>query len=371
MATKNKYVRVTLHLGFDSEGKQLQKQFYGKSKRAAEAKKLAYIKDTEAGIKCDLANLTLENAMYKWLWIMQFKSLKEQTFEREEGIYRNYIKGSQIANIKVSDFTALIVQDYYNYLDDNGKSTAQIRKLHKLLNKFFGYAVYEGYTRRNPCYKLKIKEKETKEEIQTFTPAEIERIKQLPESDIKCLILLAFATGMRLGEILALEYGDIKNDIITINKTLSYLKIYKNEKEWHYENKVQTPKTKSSVREVPLPKKAIPLIKKIKKLNATQKLKMGSAYINNNLLFPSALGTFQDHSNCRQRYKKVLKEAGVKYKKFHATRHTYATQLLERGENIVNVGALLGHASIKTTEVYVHVSLKAKEQAVERLSGLF
>lgn len=71
-------------------------------------------------------------------------------------------------------------------------------------------------------------------------------------------------------------------------------------------------------------------------------------------------------------YKNLLIKAKIPHKKFHALRHTYATQLFEKGEPLKTVQTLLGHGDISiTSNIYTHVMPKQKSNAAEKLNDLF
>lgn len=373
------YAKVYLYLGKDEKGNPVHKAFYGTSKTEAENKKKQYVKDLEAGLNPDLGNQSLSQAMYSWLWDIEKRSgNKSSTFERYEGIYRNYIRNANIGLLKLSDIKKLAIQKYYNYLQDEGKSYSQIKNLHKLLNKFFNYAESEGYVIKNPCKGLKIQkddEDEIEEEdkvIETFSQNEIKILtERLGHSKLRYIIMFALFTGCRQGEILALEEKDIKNNIIKISKTLRNVKVYDSVKEHHYELKATKPKTRTSRREIPVPDILKPELKKLKKLATEEKLKLGALYNENKLLFPSQTGTYIDAKNLQRSWKRALERYNIPYRKFHALRHTYATALFEKGVNIVTVSKLLGHSTIKTTEIYTHVLENVKKEEVQVLNEFF
>jgi len=373
------YFRTTLTIGKDANGKPIRKQFYGSTKTEAENKMKRYKKDIEAGLNPDLSIQSLDMAMYTWLWnIEKYSGNKSSSFERYEGIYRNYIKNTGIGLLNMSDTKKLAIQKYYNDLKAEGKGYSQIKNLHKLLNKFFGYAETDGYITKNPCKGIKIpKDNEDDLEdddivIETFTQDEIKTIvSSLEHQKIRYIIMFALLTGARQGEILALDKTDIKGDVVKINKTVRTAKVYNDEQNYHYEKKTTKPKSKTSNREVPIPEILKPEIKKLEKLVAEEKLKLGPDYTDNNLLFPSLTGTYIDANNLIKSWKRVLSKANVPYKKFHALRHTYATRLFENSTSIVTVSRLLGHSTIKTTEIYTHVLNDIKEKEVECLNKMF
>lgn len=374
------YAKVYLYLGKDEKGNPVHKAFYGTSKTDAENKKKQYIKDIEAGLNPDLGNQSLSQAMYTWLWDIEKRSgNKSSSFERYEGIYRNYVKDANIGLLKISDIKKLAIQKYYNHLQDENKSYSQIKNLHKLLNKFFNYAESEGYLVKNPCKGLKIPksdEDEIDEEdkiIETFSQDELKILtEKLGHSKLRYIVMFAMLTGCRQGEILALEEKDIiNNSVVKINKTLRSIKVYDSEKKYHYELKTTKPKTKTSRREVPIPDILKPELKKLKKLISEEKLKLGALYKENKLLFPSQTGTYIDAKNLQRSWKRALERYNIPYRKFHALRHTYATKLFEKGVNIVTVSKLLGHSTIKTTEIYTHVLENVKKEEVQVLNEFF
>ena len=114
----------------------------------------------------------------------------------------------------------------------------------------------------------------------------------------------------------------------------------------------------------------IPELKKLDILVKEEKLKLGPAYEDNNLLFPSLTGTYIDAKNLRRSWERALKNIDMPYKKFHSLRHTYATRLFENDVSIVTVSRLLGHSSIKTTEIYTHVLEDIKQKEVQCLNNM-
>jgi len=374
------YAKTSLTIGKDEKGNPIKKIFYGANKGEANKKKEKYKEDIKTGINPDLATQSLSQAMYTWLWdIEKHSGNKSSSFERYEGIYRNYIKDTDIGILNISEIKKVAIQKYYNKLEKDNKTYSQIKNLHKLLNKFFGYAETEGYVVKNSCKGIKISKEDENDIsyediiIETFTKDEIKLLTTcLGHEKLRYVVMFALLTGLREGELLALEKTDIKNkSIVKVNKTLRTVKVYDNDDKHHYELKVTKPKTKNSNREVPIPDILNTELKNLNKLIAEEKLKFGPAYEENNLLFPSLTGTYIDAKNLRRSWERALKNAGIQYKKFHALRHTYATRLFENGASILTVSRLLGHGSVKTTEIYTHVLEDIKAAEVQCLNDMF
>ena len=150
---KSKYFRVSAVLGRDCNGKKIIKEFYGKSKSEAEEKKNKYLNGVADGLSIDVDNISIGELMRMWLFEIRRVSdkLKPSSFEKYEGIYRNYIEKSPLYSINLKDVKTIQIQRYYNDLYSKGKSKSIIHNVNKLLKQFFFYAVDEGYVIKNPC----------------------------------------------------------------------------------------------------------------------------------------------------------------------------------------------------------------------------
>jgi integrase len=380
------YYRLRVTIGKDRKGKDIIKNFYGTSKTDAENQRDKWKQKKLLGISHISEKSSLSMAMYDWVWdVLKISGNKANTFERYEGIYRNYVEESGLGFMILEDIERVNIQRHYNKLHEKGKSYSQIKNLHKLLNMFFRYTVEEGYLLRNPCAGIKLdsyKEEEDVNEIdlfiedegkvETFTEDEIDIIcKEIKNDKLRIMAKFALGTGLRQGEILALKETDIKNMVVQVTKTLNTVKVFNGPDDYTYEIMVTKPKTKRSTRKVSIPTKLKKDLAELNKIRIEEKLKLGELYQDNNLLFPSETGTYIDARNLLRSWERALEAIDVPYKKFHALRHTFATQLLKNGAQLISVSRLLGHASVKTTEIYAHVLESTKANDVQSLNSLF
>lgn len=374
------YFRLSASFGRDANGKLIRKFFYGKNKKEAEKKLEEYKDSLKQGLILD-KNAYLSSTMDNWLFevVNMSNKVKPTTFERYEGIYRNYVKNSPIASSPLKDIKSLQIQKYYNRLFENGKTTSQIFNLNKLLKHFFNYAVNEGYLLRNPCIGQIVIPGEVehkKNEVEVFTDDELKAILSHPkDSQIKDIATICLATGMRRGECLALKWKDIDLNTmeIYINETVSTVALI--DKDGSRENKTitQIPKTKGSIRAIPLPITLKPLFDKIKIKQNENKLKIGESYNKENegYVFLTENGNLINSSNLSRSWKRYLKKVGIRYIKLHALRHTYATRQFEAGLKLKTVSVLLGHSSTEiTSNIYTHVLKKEKEKSIDILNVL-
>jgi len=166
------YYRLRVTIGKDRKGKDVIKNFYGTSKTDAENQKDGWMKNKLLGINHISIRDSLSMAMFNWVWdVLKVSGIKVTSFERYEGIYRNYVEESSLGFMILEDIQRVNVQRCYNKLHEQGKSYSQIKNLHKVINMFFKYAVIEGYLLRNPCTGIKLdvyKKEEDVGEIDLF-----------------------------------------------------------------------------------------------------------------------------------------------------------------------------------------------------------
>ena len=119
-----KYYRMTAVVGRDGNGKIIRKQFYGKDKSDAEKKKNEYLNGIKNGLNVNFQDVTLGKLMHLWLFEVMKSKIKPATFERYEGIYRNYVKSDSIYGSKLCNIQSIQLQRYYNLLYNPNTSLA-------------------------------------------------------------------------------------------------------------------------------------------------------------------------------------------------------------------------------------------------------
>jgi len=364
----NKYFRVTRTIGHKVDGTPIRKQFYGTGINEANEKANEYMNNIENGLISNFDNVTISQLMHSWLFDFLHNSsqIKPSTFQRYEGIYRNYIKDSQIAGNKLAKFNSIQLQNFYNALAKEGYSYSQINSLNTVLKVFFNWCISNDYLLKNPCKKVNIKGNKTeiinnsKKDVEILTEDEIKIIKNyIKGSSMELLILFDIATGLRQGELLALdwEHIDLNKKELNIEKSVKEVYVYDDENHKHIETIFQTPKTMTSFRAVSIPEVLIEVLNKIEP-------KKGLLFYDENHKPLKA-------KNVAYQWKKILKACNIQHKKFHSIRHTYASMLLKNGVDIETVAELMGHSTISITQIYLHSTSIQKQDAVNKLSHLF
>ena len=165
----------------------------------------------------------------------------------------------------------------------------------------------------------------------------------------KVAIILTVFTGVRLGELMGLDWEniDFKNKEITVNKSSQYLAstgVY-----------TKPPKTPSSFRHISIPDSVIEILEEYKLWYDEQKTIVGDFWHESNRLFVQDDGKPIHPSTISKWFEKFVKNIGLPVINFHGLRHTNATLLISQQVDVATVFARLGHAQITTTyNFYVH-----------------
>lgn len=168
---------------------------------------------------------------------------------------------------------------------------------------------------------------------------------------------ICLCSGMRIGEICALTWDDIdtENGIVHIRRTIQ--RIYTIEDDVRKTEVIlDTPKTKNSIREVPMNRDLLKMLKPIKKIVNP------SFFVLTNDAKPTEPRTYRTY------YKNFLRTLGMPELKFHGLRHSFATRCIESKCDYKTVSVLLGHSNISTTlNLYVHPNLEQKKKAIDQM----
>lgn len=365
--------RASIFEGRDSNGKEKRKQFTAKTKKEVTDKLNKYKAEKLLGKLSSDDKITLSEWFYTWLFDYRSADLSPKSFERYEGIYRNYIKDSYIGGIKLKDLRTTHLQRYYNELQyQHNKPASTIRSLNTKLKPCLDAAEKQEYIQKNYCKLVTLPKEDNTKDIKILTKEEQKRFMEyIKAHKLEVFFLTALGTGLRLGELLGLKWSDINFDagIITVNRSLSRCK---NRITGKYEIIEQPPKTKNSYRDVAVPTNILNKLKEHKKIQNKQRLFVGEVYINNNYVFTDEIGRTIDDKRPGRNLKSILKKLNIEPIKFHALRHTYATRLFENNIPPKTVQALLGHSDISVTmDIYTHVMSNTKLEAVEKLNDIF
>lgn len=368
---KDNQWRGAVVIGRDLDGKIKRKWFTGKTRKEVADKMHSILAMISTGNYIEPSKTSFGDWMDVWLSEYKKHALKPTTYDSYETNIKCHLKPA-LGHISLKDLKSFDIQRFVNSKYENGYSTATIRKLKNIIHASLKQAIVNQLVTRNvsegvilPIHKQK--------EIRVFTKEEEkEFIKALKGDRLEAAFKLDMVSGLRVGELLGLTWDciDFENGIISIKQSLIRVKNRsKKSKEKNLYFVEQTTKTTSGKRKVPIPKSAITMLERYKKLQEWEKRKAEGLYEDNNLLFCTALGNRLIPKNAARSFQRAAEKAGINGASIHSIRHTYATRLFENGIAPKTVSSLLGHKNVShTLDVYTHVLPDVKNEAVETLN---
>ena len=349
-------------IGRDEKGFPITKNVLARTKNECAAK-LAQLREIlkEPALNQPKPRILLADWLDLWYQGYKKPNLRPNTqMSYERRIYQHIIPA--LGGIQLDKLTTGDIQQFYTHLKQNGRllrkelygtglSDQTIRGIHTTLHAALDKAVEEKLIFRNPADSCKLPPVKGRE-MKVLTPEEIQRLLiQAREDGCYELLLLELATGLRRGEILALQWGDL-------NFRTGALRVERQVHRVKGELVVSPPKTKAGNRTVLLPAPVLNVFKAYKKT------------IHSRWMFPSPVkeDSPMDPAAVRKRLQTVLERAECKRLRFHDLRHTFATASLEHGMDIKTLSTIIGHVSSATTlNTYTHVTDAMRQNAADKI----
>ncbi len=284
-------------------------------------------------------------------------------------IISEYFKGSVLQEISPVDIQKYLVYLRTEYKSKLGKplSAKTLRHQYGTLNLIFGYAEQQEMIAQNPMRKVNAPKKE-KKPVDAMTKEQAERFfKLLPDCpmDFHCIMQLLITTGIRRGECMGLQWGDIneREGTMRVERSVAYTP--------ESGVVISTPKTTNSIRTIPLMASTVVLLQKYRK---QMQAEHPNTILKNAFLFPNKDDVFlpRDPNSVTRRVKRFMKNNDFPDLSPHDLRHSCATLLLSQGADIKSVQEILGHADASTTlNFYVKSDLQQMKSATEKYAAAF
>lgn len=285
----------------------------------------------------------------------------------------------KLGALTLRELTPAVLQRFFNEesaggnLRDGGALSAKsVKNMRVVLDVALSAAVSEGLIGANPV-RLTVIRKVPHKRVDTFSDEEQAKIEKYLlgcGDSYAAASLVAMHTGMRLGEICALRWNcfDPREKSVEIRETVKRLKCADPDAPTKTQLVFSAPKTEASERVLYLPDFLAELVE-VQRVRFTERF--GTAPQGMDFVFFSAKGTAMDPDNASHYFLRVLDALGLKRRKFHAMRHTFATREIERGVDVSTVSGLLGHADVTTTtHFYIHPRDRAMQNAMRDVRPL-
>ena len=354
--------------GYDPEsGKRIIKNVLGKTQTEVKEKLKTAISESQRLDVSKAGTYTVASWVRTWYEVYAEPRIRPNT----KAYYTNYIENHiipGIGNISLDKLTTIQIQRFYNNLQKSGRvqrknfpelrdkslSPRVVRGVHTLLHNCLEQAVAERLLLTNPAQGCKLPQLE-KKEMKILPQEKIGMyLAEAEKRGLLAAFYLELTTGLRRGELLALQWTDldVESKMLSVTKQVNRI---------NGELAVSPPKTRNSIRTLALPQQAVDL------LIAEHKKHSRNPY-----LFPSPkTGTMYDPDAFRRTHDKILKAIGAEHIRFHDLRHTFATLSLKSGVDVKTLSGALGHYSAGfTLNTYTHATAQMKQDAADTIGGV-
>lgn len=351
--------------GIDSSGKIRFGYVYGKTYKEVHDKLIILKSAYKENQKLSLS-LSFEKISQEWL-AKEHLTVKVSTYNKYAYILKKHILPElgkeDIKELTFSRLNKFIEEKLQNGRLDHtgGLAPKTVHDIYVIVKSILKYAEYE-YQISNHLQPIVLL-KHRKPHIAVLEPEHQERLETFLQDNIcpdHLGILLCLYTGLRLGEICALRWGNInlKMGILKIDSTLQRIQ---NAEEAHgAKTQVirEKPKSPSSRREIPIPEFLLEILREINP---------GS---NPDFYFLTGTSRFMDPRTYQNHFKRYLSFNQIPDTNFHTLRHTFATRCTMAGVDAKSLSEILGHSTVQMTlNYYVHTSIEEKRRQVERMCG--
>ena len=322
----------------------------------------------------DPMGVTLEEWYEHWLDTYVKNSVKQSTYLSYKGYLKKHF--ACISKIKLKALDAGTLQELYTFkYEEEDLSPKTLRNMNMALHKCLAQAVKEDLLTNNVSEAVVLPRAE-RPEIEVLTnEQQREVVKASYRHRYGVFVRLALCTGLRSGELMGLQWGDI--DLVAgtlqVRRTLNRLHKYEENPEGNKtEIVLSSPKTKNSRRMIPLTRGAVEDLKRWRAVQQHDKQAAGASYKDEGFVLATETGKYFEKKMLSKYYERILNDAGVGHFTFHALRHTFATRALEHGMDYKTLSALLGHYSVSfTMDTYVHCLDERKRSEIAKMDDLY
>jgi len=313
-----------------------------------------------AGLTYDGTKTTLRQFILAWLETKR-SALRPQTHEQYARLARKYIIPG-LGQHTMNELNAARIQAFYDQLQKDGAGARTVEVVHAIVHGCLKHALRLGLVPVNPAAAA-IVPRPKKAEMKVWTEAQVSQfLISIAGHRNEILYHLALATGMRRGELLGLQWGDIDWPARTISVRRQ---VYRPSGGGFI---FQEPKTERGQRQVMI---GTGIIERLRdQLARVDHMRDAENWQEYDLIFPSAVGTPQNGYNISRDFKKLALAAGLPAIRFHDCRHTAASLMLSHGIPPMIVAGMLGHSLAVLMARYAHFIPSTQSQAAELMDSL-
>jgi integrase len=340
-----------------------RKSFYAATQEEVLKKMRKAQQDVDAGLPVVFDKQSVETYLKSWLEIK-----KHRIDASSHARYFRYLLSINpiIGSLALSKLSPQHLQHLYAALLEKGWAAGTVGLVHGMMHDALKQAVRLGIVQRNVSDMVD-PPRRVEKEMQVLTQEQVKiLLNAAKENWFEAVYVVVLATGLRAGEIFALQWGDI-------DFAQGKLLVQRGWQRTNTETFLSLPKTSHGRRTIVLSRVALEALKRQRSRVDDLRSRMGDLWDDKySLVFPNHRGhpvEFQSFSNTHLR--SLLKRAFLPIIRFHDLRHTFATLLLSKGVNIKVVSEMLGHANVSITlRVYAHVLPHMQQSAANLIDEI-
>jgi len=256
-------------------------------------------------------------------YLNEYSKVNKRSWKRDRQSIKHFL--GFFSGKTLDQLSPLLIEGYKRERTKVVKKSTVNRDLDTLRNMLYK-AIEWGYIEKSPYHGVK-KYRVNNINLRILSNEEFELLYISASDQFKPILLTAIRTGMRLGEILSLKWEDInlKEDYLLVKDSKNYESRY------------------------------IPIHPELKQALINLKEKSNNEYV------------FEGRKTIKRQWQNALKKSGIAHCRFHDLRHTFGSNLVMNGVDIVTVAELMGHKDLTMTKRYSHPTPEHKKQAIESL----
>jgi integrase len=349
----------------------LRKKFTGKTRGEVRTKLNRALGRQERGLAVADSRQMFGSFFEDWLRDRK-AHLKPSTHASYLWLGEKYILPA-FAHVRLTDLTAPMINSFMSDLVASGLSARTAQYCHGVIRAALGRAEKLDLVARNVA-RLADVPPQVRAEVKPLEPHEAVKLLDAVKGDrLEALYSSALAVGLRRGEALGLAWPDIdfENRTLTVRRTLARVKDSVTKKS---SLRFDTPKTKGSIRTIPLPAFAVESLRLHRERQREERALMGEDWkgAEVDLVFTTTIGTPLEPRNVLRHLQSTLASLHIPHHRFHDLRHTAASILLAQGASLHEVKEILGHSQIRlTADLYGHLYMSSARTLVDRLDSVF
>lgn len=318
-----------------------------RTKKEAQRAADAYLRPLNQGACRPRMDITLADFWSRYYQPEILPTLKVSTQKLYLSLFQVHLLPA-LGTRKLAEIQRLEVQRFVTLKQSAGYSPQTLAHFRNFLSALYSTALSWGMVSENPASGINLPVMERRREVRVLSAEEIQALLHTLPEPSRTIVLLGVATGLRIGEMLALRVMDVDlaGGLLFVRRAI-------------YRGVMGSPKTKRGERRVPLASFVVRALESF----------LASRRVDSDLFFSSRAGTpLHDRNLFRRQVEPVLAKLGIRHFGWHSLRHTFRTIAGNRGVPVEVVQSVLGHTSMDTTMLYMHRDKEAERQAAEKVA---